>query len=105
MDQDMNRTSGTRGAWRAMLWGGLAILLALPALAMTLGAEGVDWTRSDFVVMGALLALVGLGIEAMMRFVGGWRARRIGIGAIVVLFFLVWAELAVGLFGTPFAGS
>jgi len=27
------------------------------------------------------------------------------IGAIVVLFLLIWAELAVGIFGTPFAGS
>ncbi len=105
MDRNMNHTSGTRGTWRVMLWGGLAILLSLPALAMSLGAEGVDWSASDFVIMGVLLASVGLGIEAMMRFVRGWRERRIAIGAIVVVFLLVWAELAVGLFGTPFAGS
>ena len=105
MDGHMNHTSGTRGAWRAMLWGGLALLLALPALAMSLGAEGVDWSASDFIIMGILLTLVGLAIEAMMRFVRGWRERRIAIGAVVVLFLLVWAELAVGLIGTPFAGS
>ena len=105
MDRNMNDTSGTRGIWRAMLWGGLAILLALPALAMSLGAEGVDWSVSDFVIMGGLMTLLGLGIEALLRFVGGWRERRIAIGAAVVVFLLVWAELAVGLFGTPFAGS
>jgi hypothetical protein len=27
------------------------------------------------------------------------------IGLILILFLLVWAELAVGIFGTPFAGS
>jgi len=105
MDRNMNHTSGTRGTWRAMMWGGFAILLALPALAMSLGAEGVDWSASDFIIMGALLAIVGLLIEVMMRFVHGWRERRIAIGAVVVLFLLVWAELAVGLIGTPFAGS
>jgi hypothetical protein len=105
MDRNMNQTSGTRGAWRAMMWGGLAILLSLPALAMSLGAEGVDWSASDFIIMGVLLGALGLGIEAMMRFVRGWRERRIAIGALVVVFLLVWAELAVGLIGTPFAGS
>lgn len=105
MDANVNDRSGTRATWRMVLWGGLAILLLLPALAMSLGAQGVDWSASDFVIMGALLAMVGLGIEAMMRFVRGWRERRIAIGAIVVVFLLVWAELAVGLIGTPFAGS
>jgi hypothetical protein len=27
------------------------------------------------------------------------------IGILVIIFMLIWAELAVGLFGTPFAGS
>jgi len=27
------------------------------------------------------------------------------VGAIVAVLFLVWAELAVGVFGTPWAGS
>lgn len=105
MDRDMNRTTGIRATWRVMMWGGLAMLLSLPALAMSLGAEGVHWTGSDFVIMGTLLAVVGLAIEAMMRFVHGWRERRIAIGGVVVLFLLIWAELAVGIVGSPFAGS
>lgn len=105
MDRNMNETSGTRGVWRVVLWGGIAILLSLPALAMSLGAEGVDWSPSDFVIMGVLLAFVGLGIEAMMRFVGGRQQRRLAIVAILFAFLLIWAELAVGVFGTPFAGS
>jgi hypothetical protein len=27
------------------------------------------------------------------------------VGFVLLAFFLVWAELAVGIFGTPFAGS
>lgn len=105
MDRDMNQMSGTRGTWRAMMWGGLALLLALPALAMSLGAEGVDWSASDFVIMGVLMAVLGLGIEAAVRLLTGWRSRLIAIIAVVGLFLLVWVELAVGLIGTPFAGS
>jgi hypothetical protein len=41
----------------------------------------------------------------MMRFVPGRRERWIAIAAIVVLFLLGWAELSVGLVGSPFAGS
>lgn len=105
MDRNLNQTSGTRGTWRAMLWGGLALLLLLPALAMQLGAEGVDWSASDFVIMGVLLSMLGLGIEAAVRLLPSWRARLIAIGAVLAAFLLIWAELAVGVLGTPFAGS
>jgi len=27
------------------------------------------------------------------------------IGILVLMFLLIWAELAVGIFGTPFAGN
>lgn len=105
MERNMNGMSRTRSTWRMLLWGGLAMLLALPALAISMGAPGVDWSASDFAMMGVLLALLGLGIEAMIRFLHGWRERGIAIGTVVALFVLVWAELAVGLIGTPFAGS
>lgn len=105
MDRNLNQTRGTRVAWRAMLWGGLGLLLALPALAMRLRAEGVDWSASDFAIMGVLLAALGLGIEAAVRLLTGWRSRLIVIGAVLIVFLAIWVELAVGVFGTPFAGS
>ena len=105
MDRNMNDASGTRGAWRMFLWGGLAIVLALPALAMSLGAEGVDWSASDFVIMGAVLALLGLGIEGAVRMLPSRRGRLIAIAAVSLVFLTVWVELAVGVFGTPIAGS
>ena len=37
-----------RNIWRVAIWGGLIALLSLPALAMSLGAEGVDWSAADF---------------------------------------------------------
>lgn len=43
--------------------------------------------------------------EAAVRLLGDWRSRLLAIGAVVGLFLLIWVELAVGLIGTPFAGS
>ena len=105
MDRQMNEVSSVGGTWRAILWGGLALLLALPSLAMQFGAEGVDWSLFDFVAMGVLLAMLGLGVEAAVRFVRSWRGRLVAIGAVVAVFLLIWIELAVGSFGTLFAGS
>jgi len=82
----------------------IAVLLCIPLIAMQFTNE-VVWTLSDFVIAGILLVGTGLVIEVVVRNVRDKKAR-IGmiIGTLVVLL-LVWAELAVGVFGTPFAGS
>ena len=67
--------------------------------------EEVDWGILDFVVMGILLLSVGLAIEFVLRKVKNTQYRLLFCGGILLAFFLVWAELAVGIFGTPFAGS
>jgi hypothetical protein len=95
----------TRGIWRLVMWGGLLALLSLPALAMSLGAAGVDWSASDFMIMGVLLAILGLSIETAVRILASWRARLAAIAMAILVFLSIWAELAVGVFDTPFAGS
>lgn len=80
------------------------ILLLIPLVAMQFTDE-VDWDVSDFVIMGILLLVTGLGCEGVMRTVPRVRNRLLICAAILFIFFLVWAELAVGVFGTPFAGS
>ena len=82
----------------------IAALLCLPLIAMQF-TEEVNWTLSDFVIMGILLLTVGLGIEFVLRKVKKTRDRILLCAGILFIFFLVWAELAVGIFGTPFAGS
>lgn len=80
------------------------ILLLIPLVAMQFTNE-VDWNIFDFTIMGILLLGTGLLIELVLRKVKDG-INRILISVIVLLvFFLVWAELAVGIFGTPFAGS
>jgi len=83
----------------------IAGLLTIPAIAMMAGAEGVDWSLSDFIIMGILLLITGLSVEAVMRKVKSPARRLLVCGAILLGFLLIWAELAVGIFGSPWAGS
>lgn len=79
-------------------------LLAIPFTAMQFSSE-VNWSLFDFVLMGFMLLTVGLSIELVLRKVKQKRNRFILLLSIIAIFLLVWAELAVGVFGTPFAGS
>ena len=82
----------------------VAILLSIPLIAMQFTNE-VDWSPFDFVVMGILLLGTGLMCELVMRRVKKTGYRIAIVGAVLIAFLLIWAELAVGIFGTPFAGS
>ena len=82
----------------------IVVLLCIPLIAMQFTNE-VVWTLSDFIIAGILLLGTGIVIEVVARNVKSKKAR-IGmiIGTLIVLFF-VWAEMAVGIFGSPIAGS
>ena len=56
-------------------------------------------------VAGVLLLGAGLLFELVMRTVRVFKYRVALGAAILAVLAIVWAELAVGLFGTPFAGS
>ena len=82
----------------------VALLLCVPLVAMQFTNE-VKWDLMDFVAAGVLLLGTGLTCEFVLRMVPKTE-HRIGIIAVIlVMLFLIWAELAVGLFGTPLAGS
>ena len=82
----------------------VGLLLLIPLMGMQFSNE-VKWSRFDFIVAGVLLLGTGLMCELVLRLVTR-TAYRIAICAVILLaLFLVWAELAVGLFGTRFAGS
>jgi len=80
-----------------------SVLLSIPYIAMQFDS-GVDWKLGDFVKMGILLYGSGLLCELVLRMVKSVKKRLLICGAILFLFFLIWAELAIGVFGTPFAG-
>lgn len=84
---------------------GICVLLTLPYIAMKLGVDGVDWKIFDFIVAGILLFGTGLAIEVALRLITKWEYRIAACVAILIGLAVVWAELAVGIFGTPLAGS
>ena len=82
----------------------VVILLLIPLIAMQFTDE-VVWTGLDFAVMGILLLTAGLMCELAMRKVKKITYRIVLFIAILGAFVLIWAELAVGIFGTPFSGQ
>ena len=82
----------------------VVFLLLIPLVAMQFTNE-VNWTLSDFVVAAVLLLGTGLVCEFVMRKIKKTNHRIILCGVIMVALLLIWIELAVGLFGTEFAGS
>jgi hypothetical protein len=55
--------------------------------------------------MGVLIFGTGIVISLIVRFAKTKKSRIIVSGIVILLFLLTWAELAVGLFGTPWAGN
>jgi len=86
------------------LYGIPAMLLVLPLVAMQFTKE-VNWTVSDFVIGGILLFGTAGIIDFVLRKVKSRRNRIMLSMSVLLVLMLIWAELAVGLFGTPFAGS
>ena len=76
----------------------------IPLIAMQLTDE-VKWSLFDFIIMGAMLSITGLVGEVILKKVKKSKHRLILYITIVMIFFLIWAELAVWIFGTPFAGD
>lgn len=83
---------------RPWIWGGLAALLMLPLVAMQFTRE-VNWDETDFIVMGALLAVVGAGYEITIRLSDNVLYRFGAAVGVVTGFLTVWANLAVGFIG------
>ena len=82
----------------------VALLLLIPWIAMKFTNE-VKWNWFDFLVAGTLLLGTGLICELVLRTVKKIQYRLAICAVILFLLFIVWAELAVGLIGTRFAGS
>lgn len=82
----------------------VVLILLIPLIAMQFTDE-VNWALSDFVVAGVLLLATGFMSELVIRNVNKMEYRIAICLAILVALLLVWAELAVGIFGTPLAGS
>jgi len=82
----------------------VVLLLMIPLIAMQFTNE-VKWSFPDFIVAAVLLLGTGLMCEFVMRKVKKTGYRIAACAMVLTALVLVWLELAVGIFGTPFAGS
>lgn len=80
------------------------LILFIPFIAMQFSKD-VDWSLFDFVVAGILLLGTGLLLELILKNVKKKKYRILMLIGLFASLFLIWAELAVGIFGTPFAGN
>jgi hypothetical protein len=99
-NQDKGRLARDLG--RVLL--GTGAILLVPLVAMRFTRE-VNWSPLDFVVAGFLLAGIGSLYILLTRKLRTASQRRAIGGGLLLTLLLVWAELAVGIFGSPIAGS
>ena len=80
------------------------LLMFIPLLANWFSKE-FHWKPDDFILMGTMIFVTGLINMKVMGLVKNKKIRWIIISLIILLFILAWAELAIVVFDTPFAGS
>jgi hypothetical protein len=82
----------------------VAFILLIPFTAMQFTRE-VNWALSDFAVAGVLLLGTGLACEVIIRKISNKKYRLAICAVVLFALILFWLELAVGIFGSPVAGS
>jgi len=65
----------------------------------------LDWSGFDFLVMALLILSLSILINLILYYTDSSKLKLLLIFIVAILFLLIWAELAVGIFGTPFAGN
>lgn len=87
----------TENRRRVVILSGIVVLLLVPLIAMQFTQE-IQWSLLDFIIAGILLLGLGAGIKLCFSKIKKTPIRILLIGCVIFLFFLVWAELAVGIF-------
>ena len=80
------------------------LMLLLPLIGMFFSNE-INWSFFDFIIMGILILSLSFSIKQVLKTTKNINYRILIIAVVLILFLLIWAELAVGVFDTPFAGS
>jgi len=73
------------------------MILIIP-LVGTILSDQIDWGILDFLVMGIILLIVGMVLSVVSQKIKNPRKKLFYNLVIMLIFFLIWAELAVGIF-------
>jgi dipeptide/tripeptide permease len=80
------------------------VILTIPILGK-LYTDDFQWALPDFIIGAILLYGTSFMIDVILRKVQK-KSHKIALNGLILLVLLcIWAELAVGLIGTPFAGN
>ena len=79
-------------------------LLLIPLFGNVYSDE-VNWSLFDFLIMGIILLTLGILINLILYKLKTRSYKVLLIIVTLFVFVIIYLELAVGIFGTPFAGS
>jgi len=65
----------------------------------------LDWSGYDFLVMALLILSFSIIINLTLYYLKSSKFKFLLVFILMIIFMLIWIELAVGIFGTAFAGS
>jgi hypothetical protein len=94
----------TKSQRNTVLFSVPAILLSIPLIAMQF-SKSWNWSPLDFAAAGIILFGTAFAIKLILEKFKTTKSRLILILTILTIVFLLWVELAVGIFGSPIAGS
>ena len=82
---------------------GSGVLLLIPFIASQFSDE-VNWSGFDYLIMAILFGTTSVALDFVLTKAKNKQSRWAWGIAVVLVLFLVWVEIAVGVFGTPLAG-
>lgn len=80
------------------------VLLCIPLLGNLFSKE-VNWSVSDFLIAAALLFTTAFLVNLVRNKIKKQSQKVLICIFILLALALIWMELAIGVFGSPFAGS
>ena len=72
------------------------LLLCIPLIG-NIFVDNFSWGFFDFIIMGSLILLFGSGINLVLLRQKSIQYNVAVIGVLVLIFLIIWAELAVGI--------
>ena len=82
----------------------IGVILMFPLIGSQINPE-IKWTLNDFLIAGFILITGGLIVEFILRKIKKKSYKALLIVCIFAIIFLLFVEIAVGLFGTQWAGN
>ncbi len=80
------------------------VFLSIPFIAMKFSKE-INWSVKDFACAAIMLFILAVVIEFTLRIFRTTKQRLIALVFLAIVFIIIWIELAVGIFNSPWAGS